>query len=66
MVTAQVIEVLDLVDTDNPVFTREGLLDAVEDRAAVIGKADTTDAILSLSRGEEIVVVMIRHLVPVK
>lgn len=63
VVTANVVKVLDLVDSDDPVLASESLLDGVEDRSS-IRQSHAADAILRLSGGEEGVVVVVRHLVP--
>lgn len=58
MVSADVIKVLDLVDSDDPVLAGEGFLDCVEDWADV-GHLDASDAVLCLSGWEEGVVVVV-------
>jgi hypothetical protein len=65
VVTTDIVEILHLVDTDDPVLRGEGLFDRVEDRSD-FWHAGTTDTVLGLSRWEEGVVVVVGHLVPVK
>lgn len=64
VVAAQVVKVLDLVDSDDPVLAGEGFLDRGELRA-LGGETDTADTVLGLAGGEEGVEVVVRHLVPV-
>ena len=59
---AEVVGLLDLVDTDDPVLTGEGLLNSAE-LGALGGQLGATDAVLSLAGGEERVVVVVGHLV---
>lgn len=63
MVSAKVVQVLDLVDTDDPVLAGECLLHSVEDWA-FRGETSTTDSVGSLSWREETAEVVVRHLVP--
>jgi hypothetical protein len=65
VISAYIIQVLDLVDSDDPVLTREGFLDGIED-GADIWKLNASDTILRLSCGEERVVVVVGHLVPIE
>lgn len=64
MVSAEVVKVLDLVDTDDPVLTGKGLLDRVKD-GTLGGETDTTNSVGSLSRREQGTEVVVGHLVPV-
>lgn len=64
VVPTDVVEVLDLVDPDDPVLAGERLVKDVE-RWADLGELRATDSVLGLSRGEEGVVVVVGHLVPV-
>lgn len=64
MVSADIIKVLDLVDTDDPVLTGVGLLKRVEDWAG-IREPNTSDAVHGLPRREKRRVVVVGHLVPV-
>jgi len=59
---AQVVQVLDLVDPDDPVLGREGLLDRAE-LGPGGGEFAASHAVGSLAGGEERVVVVVRHLV---
>lgn len=63
VVTAHVVKVLDLVDADDPVLAGEGLLHRVED-GALVRQPDTTHAISNLASGEQVGIVVVRHLVP--
>jgi hypothetical protein len=63
VVAAKVVKILDLVDPDDPVLTGEGLLNGTELRA-FCGQSRVTDTVLCLSSGEERIVVVVRHLVP--
>ena len=58
MVSADVVKVLDLVDSDDPVLAREGFLDCIEDWADV-GHLHTSDTVLCLSGWEKGVVVVV-------
>merc|ERR1711939_637089 len=60
--TAQVVVVLDLEDSDDPVLTGEGFLERVQLRA-LSRQARASDAVHGLTAGEELVVVVVRHLV---
>lgn len=64
MVSAEVIEILDLVNADDPVFAGESLLEAVEN-GALVWQPGASDAVHGLTRREQGVVVVIRQLVPV-
>lgn len=63
VITSEVIKILDLEDTDNPVLTGESLLEGVELRT-FRGQSDATNTVDSLTSGEERVVVVVRHFVP--
>lgn len=63
MVSAEVIKVLDFVDTDNPVLASEGLLDRIQDRT-LGGETGATNSVGRLSWGEQAAEVVVRHLVP--
>jgi hypothetical protein len=58
MVSAYVIEILDFVDSDDPILAGEGLLNCVE-RRANLWHFDASDSILRLSSWEERVVVVV-------
>lgn len=64
MITAEVIQVLDLVETNDPVLAGESLFQCVE-LGAFLGKFCATDTVHGLTRREERLVVVIRHLVPI-
>jgi hypothetical protein len=59
---AQVVGLLDLVDTDNPVLAGEGLLNGAE-LGADSGQLGAADAVLRLAGWEKGVVVVVGHLV---
>jgi hypothetical protein len=59
---AQVIRLLHLVDADDPVLAGESLLDGAE-LGALGGQLGAADAVLSLARGKEGVIVVVGHLV---
>lgn len=63
MITANVVKILDLVNTDEPILTGEGFLQYIE-CGACIGHFNTPDSINDLSRGVRLVEVVVRHLVP--
>lgn len=63
VVSAQVVEVLDLIDTDNPVFTGEGFFQSRELRAFG-GEFGPTYTVSSLAHWEKLVEVVVRHFVP--
>ena len=63
MVPPDIIKILDLVYSDNPVFACKGFLKGVE-LWAMSGEAGAADAILGLPGGEEAVEIVIGHLVP--
>lgn len=52
MIASKVIKILDLVDPNNPVLTRERFLDCREFRA-LVWKTGATDSVLSLAGWEE-------------
>jgi hypothetical protein len=58
----EVVGLLNLVDTDNPVLAGEGLLDGAE-LGADSGQLGAADAVLSLASRKEGVVVVVGHLV---
>ena len=62
VLTTKVVEILDLVDPDDPVLTGERLLDSGE-LGALSRQLNTTDTILGLPGREEGVVVVVGHLV---
>jgi hypothetical protein len=64
VVTAEVVQVLDLVETNNPVLTSEGLLQRVE-LGTLRGELGATNPVDRLARREEALVVVVGHLVPV-
>lgn len=59
---AQIIRLLDLIDPDDPVLAGESLVERTE-LGALGGQFGAADAVLSLARGEERVVVVVAHLV---
>lgn len=63
MVSAEVVQVLDLVNANDPVFTGKSFLDRVKD-GALGGNTGTADSVGRLSWGEEAGEVVVRHLVP--
>lgn len=63
VVSAEVVEILDLVDTDDPVLAGEGLLDSGKLRA-LSRKTNIADTVHGLALREEVVVVVVGHLVP--
>lgn len=65
VVTANVVEILHLVDPDDPVLTSERLLHGRELRASG-GQSHTTDTVNRLALLEEGVVVVVGHFVPCK
>ena len=62
MAATQIIQVFNLIDSNNPVLARESLLKRAQ-FWALRWEFRTTDAILRLARREERVVVVVRHLV---
>ena len=64
VVSANIIKVFDLVDSDDPILAGECLVQGVE-RGTNFWKLNSTDSVLGLSGWEERVVVVVRHLVPV-
>lgn len=63
MISTDIVQVLDLVDADDPILAREGFFECIE-LGAFGGETRATDAILGLAGREETVVVVIRHFVP--
>jgi hypothetical protein len=63
MVTVNVVKILDLVDTDNPILTGKSLLQSVESRS-LRRHSGVSNTINGSSRGEHASVVVVRHLVP--
>jgi hypothetical protein len=63
MVSTDIVKILDFIDADNPVLARESLLHSVEYRA-YFWQFNATHSVLGLSRWEERVIVVVRHLVP--
>lgn len=63
VVTAEVVEILDLVDTDDPVLTGERLLERVQLRA-FRGESRSTHAVNGLAGTEQGVEVVVGHFVP--
>jgi hypothetical protein len=63
VIAAKVVEILDLVDPNDPVLAGKGLLDGAE-LGALCRETRVTNTILGLSSGEQCVVVVVRHLVP--
>lgn len=63
MIPAYVVKVLDLVDPDDPVLARESFFQRGELRPL---RRETTSSnpILCLPRGEQRVIIVVRHLVP--
>lgn len=64
MVSANIVEVFDLVNPDDPVLAGVGLLERIEDRTG-IRESDTSDTVGCLSRREKGCVVVVGHLVPI-
>lgn len=65
VITAEVVEILDLEDSNDPVLTGKRLLQRVELRAFG-GQSGATNPVDGLAAGEEAVVVVIRHFVPAR
>jgi hypothetical protein len=63
MVSPKVVQILNLVDPDDPVLAREGFLDRCQ-LWALGRKSYATDTVSGLAGGEEGVVVIVGHLVP--
>lgn len=63
MVATNVVEVLHLVNPDDPVLAGEGFLESAE-FGSLRGQTDTTNAILGLTGREEAVEVVVGHFVP--
>lgn len=64
VITAKVVKVLDLVNPNDPVLASKSLLNGAKLRT-LGGKSYATNAVLGLSSGEQRVVVVVRHLVPI-
>ena len=64
VITAEVIQVLDLVETNDPVLAGESLFQCVE-LGTFLGKSCATHTVHGLTGREQRLVVVIRHLVPV-
>lgn len=64
MITTKVIQILHLVETNDPVLTSESLFQCVE-LGAFLGKFCATNTIHGLTSREERLVVVVTHLVPV-
>ena len=63
VVAANVIQILDLVDTDNPVLASESLLQCIKGRT--LGRhGGVSNSINSSSRREHACVIVVGHLVP--
>jgi len=62
MVSTDIVKVLDLVNSNDPVLAGECFFYCVED-GSNIRKLNTTNTILSLSNREEAVVVVVGHFV---
>lgn len=63
MISAEIIQILDLIDTNDPVLASESLLNGAELRT--LGReTSTADTVGGLSGREKGVVVVVRHLVP--
>lgn len=65
MVSAHVVQILDFVDADNPVLAGECLFEDVE-LWTLCGQRRTADSVLRLTRGKELIKVVIGHFVPRK
>ena len=63
MVSSYVIKVFDLVDPDDPVLARERLFQSAELRA-LLWESGAADSVLSLTRREERIIVVVGHFVP--
>jgi hypothetical protein len=63
MVSAHIVEILDLVDADDPVLARVRLLQSAE-LGSIGREAGSAHAVLGLAGGEERVEVVVGHFVP--
>ena len=65
MVSTHIVEVLHLVDSDDPILARESFLNSCELRA-FRGQPRASHPVYSLTGGEQRIVVVVRHLVPIQ
>lgn len=63
MIPTNIVQILDLVDTDDPILTGEGLFKGIELRT-FDWEPRATHTILGLAMREEVVVVIVRHFIP--
>lgn len=63
VVSAHIVQVFDLVDSDNPVFARESLLQRRK-LGSLRGHFGASDSVLGLAGREEGIVIVVGHLVP--
>ena len=63
MISPNVIQILDLVDPNDPIFACESFLQRTE-LGSLRRQARSSNPVLSLSRREQRVVVVVRHLIP--
>jgi hypothetical protein len=63
MISADIVKVFDLVNSNDPVLAGKTFLNRIEDRSN-FWQSSTTDTILSLSRREKGVIVVVGHLIP--
>lgn len=64
MISSDVIQLFDLIYPNDPILTRERLLESVQ-LWILSRKSGPSNPILGLPRREEGVVVVIRHLIPI-
>lgn len=64
MVPPKIIQVLDLVDSDDPVLTRESFFQCAK-LWPLCGQTRSADSVLCLSCREKRIIVIVRHFVPV-
>ena len=58
MISTDVVKVLDLVDSDDPVLAGESFVEGIE-RGAILRKLDASDSVQGLSGWEERIVVVV-------
>lgn len=58
MVSSNIVKILDLVDSDDPIFTGKSLLKSVEDWA-LVRETHATNTVSGLARREQRVVVVV-------
>ena len=63
MIPTYVVQVLHLVDPDDPVLAGEGFFERAE-LGPLLGETGASDAVGGLAGGEEVVEVVVGHFVP--